>query len=68
MIYYHQEIRFSFVLSADVGGFFLNPDSELLVRWYQVSIFFLGCVTVGLTVFGWLFGCCFSSSYSTETA
>ena len=22
---------------ADVGGFFGNPSSELLVRWYQVS-------------------------------
>lgn len=21
---------------ADVGGFFKNPDPELLVRWYQV--------------------------------
>lgn len=38
----------SSVLSADVGGFFLNPDSELLVRWYQVGMFFF------LAVF-WLF-------------
>ena len=22
---------------ADVGGFFLNPDGELMVRWYQVG-------------------------------
>ncbi|KAJ3308998.1 hypothetical protein HDV04_000549 [Boothiomyces sp. JEL0838] len=22
---------------ADVGGFFLNPDAELLVRWYQLG-------------------------------
>ncbi len=22
---------------ADVGGFFKNPDEELLTRWYQVS-------------------------------
>ena len=22
---------------ADVGGFFKNPDAELLTRWYQVS-------------------------------
>jgi alpha 1,3-glucosidase len=22
---------------ADVGGFFGNPDSELLVRWYQAG-------------------------------
>ena len=24
---------------ADVGGFFKDPDSELLVRWYQVLHF-----------------------------
>lgn len=24
-------------VGADVGGFFMNPDPELLVRWYQVS-------------------------------
>ncbi|KAF8525985.1 glycoside hydrolase family 31 protein [Hysterangium stoloniferum] len=24
---------------ADVGGFFGNPDSEMLVRWYQVGAF-----------------------------
>ena len=24
-------------VGADVGGFFKNPDPELLVRWYQVS-------------------------------
>lgn len=23
---------------ADVGGFFKNPDNELMIRWYQVSI------------------------------
>jgi hypothetical protein len=23
-------------VGADVGGFFRNPDEELLVRWYQV--------------------------------
>ena len=22
---------------ADVGGFFKNPDTELLTRWYQVT-------------------------------
>lgn len=22
---------------ADVGGFFKNPDAELLVRWYQIG-------------------------------
>lgn len=24
-------------VGADIGGFFKNPDPELLVRWYQVS-------------------------------
>ena len=24
---------------ADVGGFFGNPELELLVRWYQAAIF-----------------------------
>ena len=23
---------------ADVGGFFKNPETELLTRWYQVSV------------------------------
>ena len=25
-------------VGADVGGFFKNPDPELLVRWYQVRL------------------------------
>ena len=25
------------MVSSDVGGFFGNPDSELLVRWYQAG-------------------------------
>ena len=25
---------------ADVGGFFKNPDEELLTRWYQVCVLF----------------------------
>lgn len=25
--------------AADVGGFFKNPDAELLVRWYQAGAF-----------------------------
>ena len=24
-------------VGADIGGFFKNPDADLLVRWYQVS-------------------------------
>ncbi len=24
-------------VGADVGGFFKNPDPDLLVRWYQVG-------------------------------
>ena len=28
----------SFV-GADVGGFFGNPDSELMMRWYQAGAF-----------------------------
>ena len=24
---------------ADVGGFFGNPEPEMLVRWYQVGVF-----------------------------
>lgn len=24
---------------ADIGGFFKNPDEELLTRWYQASFF-----------------------------
>lgn len=26
-------------VGADVGGFFRNPDEELLARWYQVGSF-----------------------------
>lgn len=25
---------------ADVGGFFGNPDTELLVRWYQLGAYY----------------------------
>lgn len=24
-------------VGADVGGFFKNPEEELLIRWYQVN-------------------------------
>jgi mannosyl-oligosaccharide alpha-1,3-glucosidase len=27
-----------FLIIADVGGFFGNPEPEMLVRWYQVGI------------------------------
>ena len=27
-------------VGADVGGFFLNPDVDLLVRWYQAGAFY----------------------------
>lgn len=33
-------------VGADVGGFFKNPDEQLLVRWYQVpAIQFLSLLT-----------------------
>jgi len=32
-------------IGADVGGFFGNPDAELLVRWYESGCFqpFFSC-------------------------
>ena len=30
-------LLFFFFILADVGGFFKNPDPELLLRWYQVG-------------------------------
>ena len=30
---------FQFLIGADVGGFFGNPDVELLTRWYQAGAF-----------------------------
>ncbi len=33
-------------VGADVGGFFTNPDPELLVRWYQVSRNYLQAYSV----------------------
>ena len=33
---------------ADVGGFFKNPDTELMARWYQVCAAAFGRVCVGL--------------------
>lgn len=29
-----------FSAGADVGGFFGNPEPELLVRWYQVGAYY----------------------------
>lgn len=29
----------TFVYLADVGGFFGNPEPDMLVRWYQLGIF-----------------------------
>jgi len=29
-----------FVAGADVGGFFGNPDPELLTRWYQLGTYY----------------------------
>ena len=28
-----------FLFIADVGGFFGNPEPEMLIRWYQVGVF-----------------------------
>ena len=28
---------FFIIILADIGGFFKNPDPELLLRWYQVG-------------------------------
>ena len=33
------EVFFYFV-GADIGGFFGNPEPELLVRWYQVGAYY----------------------------
>jgi alpha 1,3-glucosidase len=32
-------LKNSFISIADVGGFFGNPEPEMLVRWYQVGAF-----------------------------
>ncbi|KAK9487295.1 glycosyl hydrolases family 31-domain-containing protein [Lipomyces starkeyi] len=39
MLLSHSVAGFSFV-GADVGGFFGNPTSELLTRWYQAGAFY----------------------------
>ena len=31
---------YSTVAGADVGGFFGNPDPELLTRWYQLGAYY----------------------------
>ena len=35
---------------ADVGGFFKNPDNELLTRWYQVQSYYYTFVTESFSV------------------
>ena len=34
-------------IGADVGGFFGNPDEQLLARWYQVWFCVLQCTRAG---------------------
>lgn len=34
--------NFPFV-GADIGGFFFNPDAELMTRWFQTGIFYPFC-------------------------
>ena len=34
-----ERVRLTWALTADVGGFFGNPELEMLVRWYQVGAF-----------------------------
>ena len=29
-----------FITGADVGGYFGNPEMELLVRWYQLGAYY----------------------------
>ena len=33
------QLAFSLPSPADVGGFFKNPEPELLVRWYQMGAY-----------------------------
>jgi len=33
-------LTFEASTGADVGGFFGNPEPDLLVRWYQVGAFY----------------------------
>lgn len=52
--------RCLFLAAADVGGFFDNPEDELLVRWYQAAAytpFFRAHAHLGLpsTVFFFVF-------------
>lgn len=31
---------YQYISGADVGGFFGNPEPELLLRWYQVGAYY----------------------------
>ena len=44
------------IILADVGGFFKNPDPELLLRWYQVG--FLSSHTI-YSFISFFFSCFF---------
>ena len=47
---------FFIIILADVGGFFKNPDPELLLRWYQVG--FLSSHVI-YSFFSFFFSCFF---------
>lgn len=53
-------VTFVLCVLADVGGFFWDPDPELLVRWYQAGAlqpFFRGhCAKLSKRREPWLFG------------
>ena len=49
-------VFFIIIILADVGGFFKNPDPELLLRWYQVG--FLSSYMI-YSFFSFFFSCFF---------